>query len=139
VLCLVDDAQWLDQVSVQMLGFIARRLLVSDRVGVLFTVREGEDQATALAGLPELVIGGLPGEVAQELLATSAGAQVDALVSRRIAAGTAGNPLALVELAGELTPELPRLWRTWQISSRPEPGRRWPRRHGRSYPPGRSR
>jgi hypothetical protein len=102
VLCLVDDAQWLDQVSVEMLGFIARRLL-ADRVGVLFTVREGQDQATALAGLPELVIGGLPGEVAQELLAASAGAQVDALVSRRIAAGTAGNPLALVELAGELT------------------------------------
>jgi AAA ATPase-like protein len=102
VLCLVDDAHWLDQVSVETLGFIARRLL-ADRVGMLFTVREGEDQATVLAGLPELVIDGLPGEVAQELLATSAGAQVDALVGRRIAADTAGNPLALVELAGELT------------------------------------
>ena len=103
VLCLVDDAQWLDQVSVEVLGFVARRLY-ADRVGMLFTVREGEDQATALAGLPELVLGGLPGEVAQELVATSAGAQVDAQVSRRIAADTAGNPLALVELAGELTP-----------------------------------
>jgi DNA-binding CsgD family transcriptional regulator len=104
VLCLIDDPQWLDQVSVEVLGFIARRLL-ADRVGMLFTVREGEDQATALAGLPELVIGGLPGEVAGELLAASAGAQVDAQVSWRIAADTAGNPLALVELAGELTPE----------------------------------
>src|SRR6266568_2755792 len=104
VLCLVDDVQWLDQVSVQVLGFIARRLL-ADRVGVLFTVREGEDQATALAGLPDLTVVGLPGDVARELLVTSAGAHVDALVSRRIAADTAGNPLALVELAGELTRE----------------------------------
>ena len=59
VLCLVDDAQWLDQVSVEVLGFIARRLY-ADRVGVLFTVREGEQAATALAGLPELTVGGLP-------------------------------------------------------------------------------
>jgi hypothetical protein len=78
---------------------------LADQVGVLFTLREGEDQATALAGLPELVIGGLAGEVARELLATSAGAQVDVQVSQRIAADTGGNPLALVELAGELTPE----------------------------------
>ena len=60
VLCLVDDAQWLDQVSVEVLGFIARRLY-ADRVGMLFTVREGEGQAAALAGLPELMLGGLPG------------------------------------------------------------------------------
>src|SRR5580693_4110287 len=59
VLCLVDDAQWLDQVSVEVLGFVARRLL-ADRVGMLFTVREGEGQAAALAGLSELMLGGLP-------------------------------------------------------------------------------
>jgi hypothetical protein len=103
VLCLVDDAQWLDQVSVEVLGFIARRLH-ADRAGMLFTLREGEGAAAALADLPELTVGGLPEEVAGELLAVSAGMQVDAQVSRRIAAGTAGNPLALVELAGELTP-----------------------------------
>jgi hypothetical protein len=103
VLCLVDDAHWLDKVSVEVLGFIARRLY-ADRVGVLFTVREGEAQAAALADLPERMLGGLPEEVAGELLAVSAGAPVDVQVSRRIAAGTAGNPLALVEAAGELTP-----------------------------------
>ena len=103
VLCLVDDAQWLDEVSVEVLGFVARRLY-ADRVGVLFTVREGEGQAAALAGLPERMVGGLPGEVASELLAASAVTPVDGRVSAQLVAGVAGNPLALVELAGELTP-----------------------------------
>src|SRR6516164_9453581 len=102
VLCLVDDAQWLDQVSVEVLGFVARRLY-ADRVGMLFTVRAGEGQAAALAGLPQLVLGGLDGDAAGELLAVSAAAPVDGRVSAQIVAGVAGNPLALVELAGELT------------------------------------
>jgi len=102
VLCLVDDAQWLDQVSVEVLGFVARRLY-ADRVGMLFTVREG--QATALAGLPQVVLGGLPAGAAGELLAISADARVDGRVSAEVVAGVAGNPLALVELAGELTAE----------------------------------
>ena len=72
---------------------------------MLFTVREGEGQAAALAGLPELMLGGLPEEAAGELLATSADAGVDRRVSAQIVAGVAGNPLALVELAGELTPD----------------------------------
>src|SRR5215470_11550821 len=80
VLCLVDDAQWLDQVSVEVLGFVARRLY-ADRVGMLFTFREGEGQAAALAGLPELALGGLEGEAAGQLLADSAGARVDGRVS----------------------------------------------------------
>src|SRR5262245_12103043 len=102
VLCLVDDAQWLDQVSVEVLGFIARRLY-ADRVGMVFTVREGEGQAAALAGLPELVLGGLPEQAAGGLLAAAAGGRVEGGVSARIVAGVAGNPLALVEAAGELT------------------------------------
>ena len=104
VLCLVDDAQWLDQVSVEVLGFIARRLY-ADRVGMLFTVREGEGQAAALAGLPELKVSGLPEQEAGELLAESACARVDGRVSAQVVSGVAGNPLALVELAGELTAE----------------------------------
>jgi hypothetical protein len=104
VLCLVDDAQWLDQVSVEVLGFVARRLY-ADRVGMVFGVREGEGQAAAaLAGLPELVLGGLPEQAAGELLAASARARVDGRVSAQVVAGVAGNPLALVELGGELTP-----------------------------------
>ena len=102
VLCLIDDAQWLNQVSIEVLGFVARRLY-ADRVGMVFAAREAEERAVVLAGLPELTVGGLAEEAAQELLATSAGAQVDRQVSRRIAADTAGNPLALVELAAELS------------------------------------
>ena len=102
VLCLIDDAQWLNQVSIEVLGFVARRLY-ADRVGMVFAAREGEGRAVVLAGLPELTVGGLGEEAAQELLATSATAQVDRQVSGRIVADTAGNPLALVELAAELT------------------------------------
>jgi DNA-binding CsgD family transcriptional regulator len=102
VLCLIDDAQWLDQVSIEVLGFVARRLY-ADRVGMVFAVREGDGQALVLAGLPELAVGGLAEEAARELLARSAGTQVDRQVGWRIVADTAGNPLALVELAAELT------------------------------------
>jgi DNA-binding CsgD family transcriptional regulator len=102
VLCLIDDAQWLNRVSIEVLGFVARRLY-ADGVGMVFAAREMEEQALVLAGLPELTVGGLGEEAAHELLATSAGAQVDRQVSWRIAADTAGNPLALVELAAELT------------------------------------
>ena len=101
VLCVVDDAQWLDQASVEVLGFVARRLY-ADRVGMVFTVR-GEGQAVGLAGLPEVVVGGLPADAAGELLAASASGPVDGRVSDQVVAGVAGNPLALVELAGELT------------------------------------
>jgi hypothetical protein len=65
--------------------------------------RKEEERAVVLAGLSELTVGGLSEEATHELLATSAGAQVDRQVSWRIAADTAGNPLALVELAAELT------------------------------------
>jgi DNA-binding CsgD family transcriptional regulator len=102
VLCLIDDAQWLNQLSIEVLGFVARRLY-ADRVGMVFAVREGEERAVTLPGLPELAVGGLGEEAAHELLARSAGARVDRQVSWRLAADTAGNPLALVELAAELT------------------------------------
>jgi len=104
VLCLIDDAQWLNRVSIEVLGFVARRLY-ADRVGMVFAtrIRQEEERAVVLAGLPERTVGGLSEEAAQELLAATAGTQVDRQVSERIAADTAGNPLALVELAAELT------------------------------------
>jgi DNA-binding NarL/FixJ family response regulator len=102
VLCLVDDAHWLDQASVEVLGFIARRLY-ADRVGMVFTVGEGERHAAAPAGLAELVLSGLPAEAAGPPLARFANAPVDGRVSARVVAEVAGNPLAVAELAGELT------------------------------------
>jgi hypothetical protein len=102
VLCVIDDAQWLDRVSVEVLGFVARRLF-ADRVGMLFAVRAGEQRAVALGGLSELTVNALPEEAAVELLAASAGRAVDLRVGARIVAETAGNPLALVEVGGELT------------------------------------
>ena len=100
VLCAVDDAQWLDRASVDVLGFVARRLF-ADPVGMLFAVREGRRRA-AFEGLAELRLGGLPEEAARELLAAAAGRPLDRGVARRIVAATGGNPLALIELGRSL-------------------------------------
>ena len=102
VLCVMDDAQWLDQASLQALGFVARRLF-ADQVGMLFAVRVGEPRAAALEGLSELTVGALPDDAAGELLAASAGGPLDQRIGRRIVAEAAGNPLALVEFGSELT------------------------------------
>src|SRR4051794_10787436 len=66
LLCIVDDAQWLDRVSSETLGFVARRLL-AERVGFVFSVRETGTE-TVLDGLPELVVEGLPADDARLLL-----------------------------------------------------------------------
>src|SRR5215213_2463984 len=58
LLCLVDDAQWLDAASSQVLGFVGRRLL-AESVAIVFAVRDPTDERE-LTGLPELVVGGLP-------------------------------------------------------------------------------
>ncbi len=102
VLCLIDDAQWLDQASVDALGFVARRLS-ADPVVMLLAVREGEQRAVPFEGFAELRLVGLPDEAAQELLARSAGRQLDQGVARRILTATAGHPLALIELGRELS------------------------------------
>ncbi len=104
VLCVVDNGQWLDSESAEVLGFVARRLL-ADQVGMLFAVREGERRAVKLSGLPELPVTALSEQAAREVLAEAAGGQVDARVSERIVAETAGNPLGLVEFGRELTVE----------------------------------
>ena len=66
LVCLVDDAQWLDRVSAQTLAFVARRLL-AERVGLVFAVRAASDEHE-LAGLPEQVVGGLSDGDARALL-----------------------------------------------------------------------
>jgi DNA-binding CsgD family transcriptional regulator len=102
VLCVVDNAQWLDQASAEVLGFVARRLL-ADGVGMLFAIREGAQQASVFEGLPELTVGGLSDQAAYELLAAAAGGLVDPRVGERIVDEAAGCPLGLVEFGAELT------------------------------------
>jgi DNA-binding CsgD family transcriptional regulator len=100
LLCLVDDAQWLDRVSAQVLAFVARRLL-ADPIGLLFAARDPGEQ---LGGLPELEVRGLRNEDARGLLRSVVRVRLDERVRDRIVAETQGNPLALLELPRGLSP-----------------------------------
>ena len=103
MLCLVDDAQWLDQASAQVLAFIARRV-GAERLVLMFAVREPCDSGggDALAGLPELRLNGLGEADARALLSTAVSAPLDEGVRDRIVAEARGNPLALLELPSSL-------------------------------------
>jgi DNA-binding CsgD family transcriptional regulator len=105
VVWLVDDAQWIDQASMQAIGFVGRRLL-AERVAILIATRDvsGENE---FAGLPELRIGGLDTEDAGRLFDSVVSGPTDPLVRDRIIAETRGNPLALLEL--------PRAWTTAEL------------------------
>ena len=96
LLCVVDDAQWLDRVTVQTLSFVARRLL-AERIGMVFAIRGSDDQHV-LAGLPELVVDGLGHDDARVLLESTIPGPLDDRVRDRILAEARGNPLALLEL-----------------------------------------
>jgi DNA-binding CsgD family transcriptional regulator/tetratricopeptide (TPR) repeat protein len=91
LLCVSDDAQWLDRASARVLAFVARRLL-ADPVVMVFATRELTPGST---GLPELHLEGLDRDAAEALL----GARVDERVRDRVLAEARGNPLALLELA----------------------------------------
>src|SRR3954464_623371 len=96
LVCLIDDAQWLDHASAQALAFVARRLL-AESVGVIFAVRTGARERDA-AGRPELVVEGLREDDARTLLASVIRVPLDEEVRDRIVAESRGNPLALLEL-----------------------------------------
>jgi DNA-binding CsgD family transcriptional regulator len=100
LLCMVDDAQWLDRASAQVLGFAARRLL-AEPVGLVFAAREPGEQ---FDGLAQLEVGGLPDKEARALLHSVVRFRLDEQVRDRILAETAGNPLALLELPRGLDP-----------------------------------
>ena len=102
LVCLIEDAQWLDRASAQVLAFVARRLL-AERIAMVFAVREPA-AADTLAGLPELRVEGLANADARSLLDSAMPGRVDARVRERILAETRGNPLALLELPRGLTP-----------------------------------
>jgi DNA-binding CsgD family transcriptional regulator len=100
LVCIVDDAQWLDHASAQVLGFVARRLH-AERIAIVCAARtDGGDNT--LAGLPELSIQGLRDDDARTLLLDHVHGPVDAAVRDQIVTESHGNPLALLEL--------PRTW-----------------------------
>jgi DNA-binding CsgD family transcriptional regulator len=94
--CLVDDAQWLDEGSLRVLGFVARRLL-AESTALLFALREPCDDR-ALAGLPAMTVHGLGEPDARALLASALRVPLDPLVRDRIVAEAHGNPMALLHL-----------------------------------------
>ena len=101
--CIVDDAQWLDHASAQILGFVARRLL-AERIAVVCAARTGTGD-DVLAGLPELSIRGLGDSDARALLLANVPGPIDAAVCDQIVKESHGNPLALLELP-----------RTWNVA-----------------------
>ncbi len=101
LVCLVDDAQWLDEASSRVLGFIGRRLL-AESVLLLFAVREAADERM-FPSLPTLTLEGLTDEDARALLKAAVPGQLDERVCDRIVAETRGNPLGLLELARRLS------------------------------------
>jgi hypothetical protein len=100
LVCIVDDAQWLDQASAQVVGFVARRLF-AERVAIVCAARTGSGD-DVLAGLPELSIEGLGHDDARALLLDHMSGPLDSAVCNQIIAESHGNPLALLEL--------PRTW-----------------------------
>jgi DNA-binding CsgD family transcriptional regulator len=96
VVCLVDDAHWLDRSSAQVFSFVARRLH-AESVVIVFAERDSDDPSE-LAGLPELRLQGLPDVDATELVASVTVGPLDEPVRERIVAEAHGNPLALLEL-----------------------------------------
>jgi len=102
LVCVVDDAQWLDQASAQVLAFVARRL-EAESVALIFAARE-IDGVAELTGLPQMVLEGLSDEPARTLLRSALREPLDDRVLDRIVAETRGNPLALLELPRGMTP-----------------------------------
>ena len=106
LVCIVDDVQWLDYTSAQILGFVGRRLL-AERVALVCAARTGIGD-DVLAGLPQLAVGGLGDSEARALLLDNVYGPLDAAVCSQIVAESHGNPLALLEL--------PRTWNAAELA-----------------------
>ena len=102
LVCLVDDAQWLDEASAGALVFVARRI-EAEGIVMLFGAREGEVRRFEAPGLPELHLGGLDPAAAGELIDRHAGVALPPELRERLVVETEGNPLALLELSPALS------------------------------------
>jgi DNA-binding NarL/FixJ family response regulator len=101
LLCLVEDAQWLDAASAQIFGLVARRVR-AESLAIVVAVREPAAEHD-FDGLPEVHLEGLPEHEARVLLASVVTGPLDSRVADRIVAETRGNPLALLELPARMT------------------------------------
>ncbi|GGN82357.1 LuxR family transcriptional regulator [Actinoplanes lobatus] len=104
LICLIDDAQWLDRETLAVLAFVGRRLH-ADGIGLLFAIRDEPGAAVTLRNFPVLAVAGLDPAGAHRLLESTVPGRMDSAVVGRIVAETQGNPLALVEVASELSDE----------------------------------
>jgi len=101
LVCLIDDAQWLDQSTREVLAFVGRRLQ-AEAVMLIFAVRDGSDDHI-LDSLPALTIEGLEPDDAAALITAAVPGQLDERVRDRLVAETQGNPLRLLELPREMS------------------------------------
>lgn len=104
LLCIIDDLQWADPESLQVLAFVARRLR-AEGIAMIFGFRASSELPADLAGIPAVEIGGLSEAAALELLCVTVPSALNGHTARRIIAETDGCPLALIELAEELSSE----------------------------------
>jgi DNA-binding CsgD family transcriptional regulator len=102
LLCAVDDTQWLDQESLEVLAMVGRRVY-AERIALIFGTRDADDGRPQLEGIPDIRIGGLPEHDALELVGSSVTGPLDPQLARRIVRETQGSPMAIIELVGELT------------------------------------
>lgn len=117
LVCVVDDAHHLDVESLDALGFVARRI-ESERIALLFAGRPDPAVARRLAGVPERTIPGLPTDAAVRLLRRSTAEPIDPAAAAAIVRALGGNPLAIVDLAGDASAaELA----GWGLADRPVP------------------
>ncbi len=103
VLCVLDDAHWLDRGSLDALAFVARRL-EAERIAMVFAVRDPATRSVAVDDLPTLPVDGLAPDAVRHLLERECGGPVHPDVQVRLVTATQGNALALAELAAALTP-----------------------------------
>ena len=105
MLCVVDDAQWLDHESLDALALVTRRLY-AERVTVVLAVRDGLPAADRLEGIDEIALSGLGDDDALELLGSVVTGPLASHVAARIVSETAGSPMAIVELAQQLSDQV---------------------------------
>jgi DNA-binding CsgD family transcriptional regulator len=102
LLCLIDDAHWLDPASSDALVFVGRRL-EAEGIAMVFAAREREGNRFEAPGLPELALGGLDPQAAAALIGRRANVALSPEARQRLVAATGGNPLALLELPAVLS------------------------------------